>query len=52
MLPSMGNKHDVSSELLTGNPIGGPSSIDRSRSVFQRRVPKVHVGDLPGPRPV
>jgi hypothetical protein len=23
MLPSMGNKHDISVELLPGNPIGG-----------------------------
>jgi hypothetical protein len=27
MLPSVGNKHDVSGELLPGNPSRGPSSI-------------------------
>jgi hypothetical protein len=27
MLPSMGDKHDVSIELLSGNPSGGPSSF-------------------------
>jgi hypothetical protein len=26
-LPSMGNEHDVSIELLTGDPSGGPSSF-------------------------
>jgi hypothetical protein len=27
MLPSMGDKHDVSIELLIGDPSGGPSSF-------------------------
>jgi hypothetical protein len=31
MLPSMGNEHDVSIELLSGDPSGGPCSF-RSES--------------------
>jgi hypothetical protein len=27
MLPSMGNEHDISCELLSGNPSEGPCSI-------------------------
>jgi hypothetical protein len=27
MLPSMGNEHDISIELLTGDPSEGPSSF-------------------------
>jgi hypothetical protein len=52
MLPSMGSEHDVSIELLTSDPSGGPSPFDWSQLEVQRHVPKAPAGDLPSPRPV
>jgi hypothetical protein len=48
-LPSKGAEHGVSSELLTGDPIGRPCPFDKGRLVAQRRAPKVPAGDLPDP---
>jgi hypothetical protein len=50
MVSEGGNEHDVSSEMLSGNPSEGRAPFDRSRLVVRRRAPKVHAGDSPSPR--
>jgi hypothetical protein len=50
--PRWANEHDVSGELLTGDPVEARAPFDRSRLVVPRRAPKVLVGDSPGPGPV
>jgi hypothetical protein len=52
MLPSMGNDHDVSVELLLGNPSGVQASFDRGRIAVRRHAPKVPVGESSGIEPV
>jgi hypothetical protein len=51
MLPSEGTEHGVSSELLSGDPSGRPSPVDKGQLVAQRRAPKVPAGDLLDPDP-
>jgi hypothetical protein len=52
MLPSMGKEHDISGELLSGNPSGVQAPFDRSRLAVRRHAPKVLAGDLLGTEPV
>jgi hypothetical protein len=52
MLPSMGNKHDVSVELLPGDPCRVRAPFDSGRLAVQRHAPKVPAGDSPGPEPI
>jgi hypothetical protein len=40
MLPSMGDEHDVSIELLTGDPSGGPSSFRSESASGPETCPK------------
>jgi hypothetical protein len=48
----MGDEHDVSIELLMGNPSGVQAPFDWSELQVQRHAPKAPVGNLCGPKPV